>query len=61
MTYPAEKLYKAVYERILKESIKREFIDCNTNDEYNAYTLGLHFALDVLKSKHMLFDMDGDD
>lgn len=60
MTYPATKLYKEVYERILKESIKHEFVSCKTNDEYNAYTMGLHFALNVLKSKHMIFDMDDD-
>ena len=60
MRYDANILYKSVYERILKESIKHEFIVFNTNDEYNAYTLGLQFALNALKAKHMIFDMDGD-
>lgn len=62
MTYGATKLYTTTYQKILNyrkdvldkglEKVSQEYIDAHID--------GIDACLAILKSTHMIFDMDGD-
>lgn len=61
MTYPAIKLYKEVYKKLLDyknhcEELKEIYDDSFTSGKIEA----VEHCLGILKNNHMIFDMDDD-